>query len=493
MAARTKSNVGTEAHFSGICRGTVFAGRGLDVAKVMSNFPLDSHGTFLEAQRKRAEFFKDAAAMSQSRPFAARMEHLSGKAEEALGELLQDMKEHEQALSFMDTQYRQDLRRTVQGLADIAEIGKARSENALEITIILDTAFRGSAFGFSKIENTARIIRDAKIPFCGERDKMELLRKALKTDPRDISNHDERQFCASLFDTFGKGLVKESVAFLDFKENPHMEGRCGHKLGSQAYCFEMLKRAVPAEFLDNISSSTRMRDAVLNSVYTVAYRLMEDLRKAADGGEYLEDGQIIAVRTALKSDLNKLNERVDSLTAGLDALLEKVTLSAVEEITVLPDAGGADAAGVLVWTGGEALSIGTSLSGATGLAGILGPFLMLMTLSGDTIQTDRAQIPALSGEGSIDWDVFQGSWEAYEKSGEAIIDITWINDNLDKTVKEILKSKRGNIKKAPKKPGDPDWNSILELTLAEILRRAQDGDKGFARVYKLLTDLRFNK
>ena len=125
--------------------------------------------------------------------------------------------------------------------------------------------------------------------------------------------------------------------------------------------------------------------------------------------------------------------------------------------------------------------------------GILGPALMLLSLSGDSMQTDRLHSSDDVNWGSMDWNVFEGSWEAYENSGEAFIDIAWINDNLNKTVKEILKSKKGDIKKAPKKPGDPDWGSILSMTLEEIRKRAQDGDKGFGRIYKLLTDGRFNR
>ena len=89
--------------------------------------------------------------------------------------------------------------------------------------------------------------------------------------------------------------------------------------------------------------------------------------------------------------------------------------------------------------------------------------------------------------------MFGGSWENYEAYGEAIVDVVWINANLDKTVEEILRTKRGSIKNAPKKPGDPNWDLILGMTLREIQELAQKGDKGFARIYKLLTDLRFNK
>jgi len=65
--------------------------------------------------------------------------------------------------------------------------------------------------------------------------------------------------------------------------------------------------------------------------------------------------------------------------------------------------------------------------------------------------------------------------------------------NKNKTVSEILKSKKGSIRNAPLPPGSPSWDSILTLTLAEIQRRAQRGDIGFGTIYKLLTDSRFNR
>ena len=63
----------------------------------------------------------------------------------------------------------------------------------------------------------------------------------------------------------------------------------------------------------------------------------------------------------------------------------------------------------------------------------------------------------------------------------------------NRTVSDILKTKKGTIKNAPLPPGSPSWNSIMTLTLAEIQRRAQRGDIGYGTIYKLLTDSRFNK
>lgn len=87
------------------------------------------------------------------------------------------------------------------------------------------------------------------------------------------------------------------------------------------------------------------------------------------------------------------------------------------------------------------------------------------------------------GDDGAGWDIFAGSWEAYEAYGEPAIDIEWINTNLDNTVETILKSKKGSIKNAPKKPGDPDWQVILGMTLREIQELTQKGDKGFVEEF----------
>ena len=65
-------------------------------------------------------------------------------------------------------------------------------------------------------------------------------------------------------------------------------------------------------------------------------------------------------------------------------------------------------------------------------------------------------------------------------------------ENGNKTVKEILKTKKGSIKNAPLPPGGPHWDDILFMTLNEIQRLAR-GDSGWHAIYKLLTDGRFNK
>ena len=66
------------------------------------------------------------------------------------------------------------------------------------------------------------------------------------------------------------------------------------------------------------------------------------------------------------------------------------------------------------------------------------------------------------------------------------------NANMDKTVEEILKTKKASIKNAPLPPGGPDWKDILKKTLREIKELAQKNKTGYKEIYKLLTDGRFN-
>ena len=67
------------------------------------------------------------------------------------------------------------------------------------------------------------------------------------------------------------------------------------------------------------------------------------------------------------------------------------------------------------------------------------------------------------------------------------------NANMNKTVEEILKTKKGSIKNAPLPPGGPNWKDILKKTLKEIKELAQKNKKGYKEIYKLLTDARFNR
>ena len=65
--------------------------------------------------------------------------------------------------------------------------------------------------------------------------------------------------------------------------------------------------------------------------------------------------------------------------------------------------------------------------------------------------------------------------------------------DLNKTVQEHLKLKKGSIKNAPLPSGGPSWDDLLKLTLAEIARRAKDNQTGYREIWKLLTDKRFNR
>ena len=61
------------------------------------------------------------------------------------------------------------------------------------------------------------------------------------------------------------------------------------------------------------------------------------------------------------------------------------------------------------------------------------------------------------------------------------------------TVRQILKRKTANIKKAPLPSGTPLWDDILEETWKEIVRKAKARKTGYRVFRKLLTDPRFNK
>jgi hypothetical protein len=68
-----------------------------------------------------------------------------------------------------------------------------------------------------------------------------------------------------------------------------------------------------------------------------------------------------------------------------------------------------------------------------------------------------------------------------------------MSKNAGKTVREILRGKRGSIKQAPLAPGSPSWDDILDLTWEEVEDRASRRVTGFDTFRKLLTDGRFDK
>ena len=70
--------------------------------------------------------------------------------------------------------------------------------------------------------------------------------------------------------------------------------------------------------------------------------------------------------------------------------------------------------------------------------------------------------------------------------------VSILNDS-SRTVSEILKEKKGNIKNAPLPPGTSGWDVIGTLTLEMVRQLAKDNATGFKTILKLLTDGRFNR
>jgi hypothetical protein len=67
------------------------------------------------------------------------------------------------------------------------------------------------------------------------------------------------------------------------------------------------------------------------------------------------------------------------------------------------------------------------------------------------------------------------------------------NGGDNRTVEEVLKSKKGSIKKAPLPPGSPSWEEIQGLTMEEVARNARNNVTGFKTIRKLLTSNKYNK
>jgi RHS repeat-associated protein len=63
----------------------------------------------------------------------------------------------------------------------------------------------------------------------------------------------------------------------------------------------------------------------------------------------------------------------------------------------------------------------------------------------------------------------------------------------DKTVKDVLKQRKGSIKQAPLPPGSPGWDTLLPLTMEAIRKAADKGEAGMKTIWKLLNDSRFYK
>jgi len=83
----------------------------------------------------------------------------------------------------------------------------------------------------------------------------------------------------------------------------------------------------------------------------------------------------------------------------------------------------------------------------------------------------------------------------FVEDGSGLQTPVWVHNscNDDETVDQVLRRKRGNIKNAPLKRGSPSWEEIRYMKMGEIKRRAQQGEKGYRTILKLLMDPRFNK
>ena len=66
-------------------------------------------------------------------------------------------------------------------------------------------------------------------------------------------------------------------------------------------------------------------------------------------------------------------------------------------------------------------------------------------------------------------------------------------DHAGKTVREILKSKRGAILRARLAKGSPSWDDIMDLTWEEIEWRQKRRVRGFKTFYKLLNEREYDK
>ena len=75
------------------------------------------------------------------------------------------------------------------------------------------------------------------------------------------------------------------------------------------------------------------------------------------------------------------------------------------------------------------------------------------------------------------------------------IDLTLVKAFLDKTVREVLKERLGRIRHAFRPPGGPSWDDpvLLDMTIREVLKKAQSGARAWRNIWKLLIDGRFKK
>ena len=63
----------------------------------------------------------------------------------------------------------------------------------------------------------------------------------------------------------------------------------------------------------------------------------------------------------------------------------------------------------------------------------------------------------------------------------------------ERTVDDVLRGKKGSIKRAPLPPDSPSWDEVLDLPLSELERRADANEPGYRTIRKLLKDKRFDR
>jgi len=80
-----------------------------------------------------------------------------------------------------------------------------------------------------------------------------------------------------------------------------------------------------------------------------------------------------------------------------------------------------------------------------------------------------------------------GGLKNVAKAGTTVVRSQIKNNN--QTVNEVLKTRKGSILQAERPPGTPGWDDIRSLTMAEVLKRSQQGVPGFRTIWKLLRNL----
>ena len=68
-----------------------------------------------------------------------------------------------------------------------------------------------------------------------------------------------------------------------------------------------------------------------------------------------------------------------------------------------------------------------------------------------------------------------------------------MGSNAGKTVREILRDKKGCIKDAELEPGSPSWDDIMDMTWEELSERASRREPGFRTFKKLIGRKRYDK